>query len=38
MLNCFINVACIVLPNSTFRSYGKERPVPKIMFMRMTKQ
>lgn len=33
---CFINVVHIRSPNSTFRSYGKERPVPKVMFMRMT--
>lgn len=33
---CFINVVHIRSPNSTLRSYGKERPVPKVMFMRMT--
>lgn len=32
----FINVVHIGWPNSTFRSYGKERPVPKVMFMRIT--
>lgn len=37
MPNCFINVVHIGLPKSTFRSHGKkEKPVPKIMFMRMT--
>lgn len=36
MLNCFINVLRNGLPNSTFRSCVRERPVPKITFMRMT--
>lgn len=31
MLNCFINVVCIGLPNSTFISCARERPVPQIM-------
>lgn len=33
MLNCFINVVCIALPNSTFRSCVRERSGPKIMRM-----
>lgn len=36
MLNCLINVVYMGLSNSTFRSYGKERPVPKIRFIKMT--
>lgn len=30
------NVVYTGLPNSTFRSYGRERPVPQIRFMKMT--
>lgn len=36
MPHYFINIVHTGLPKSTFRSRGKKKSVPKIMFMRMT--